>query len=406
MSLFSLLLQVDDLYRFDRQTMRVTVIEIGKNLRARVDSLTDDDTVSTVSTEHSYDSRNTEHDNPFSQRSKSAAYLTRPSEKTRSSSRRYSVHSQYKYPGWRFMVLVSLLLGRIASPVASRRPERYRDASSFVRRGHSHNDYFQDQPLESAVEHGLKSVEVDVFPRNDGLWVAHTVFELDSDKRIDNLYLKPILAMLKRSGSATTTADPRAAEMESNRPFPLARRRRSSRESNKIPFLVPPESDSLTLLVDFKGDAEKSVSLLHQALAPLLPYLSTVNKNGVFRQGKVTVMITGNRPKDHQLVLSSGERILFIDGRQHDIYTRTDTTLVPMVSIPWRSLHLARALGRGEQHMRHLADKAHEQGKLLRIWGAPNREDMWRQMMNCNVDLLSIDDHARFSLFASVNAFL
>jgi hypothetical protein len=310
------------------------------------------------------------------------------------------------------MVLLSLLFGRVhelngscsASPVASRRNKR--DASHFIRRGHSHNDYFQDQPLDSAIEHGLKSIEVDVFPRNDELLVAHTVFELDSEKRIDNLYLEPILAMLKRSGSATS--EPGATETQNHRPFPLPRQRRSSpaMDSDSIEFLVPPESDSLTLLIDFKGDAEKSVSLLHQVLAPLQPYLSSVDKNGEFRRGKVTVLISGNRPKEDQLTLSSGERFLFIDGRQHDIRTRTDTTLVPLVSIPWRSLHLSRALGRGEQHMRHLADEAHAQGKLLRIWGAPNREGLWRQMMNSNVDLLSIDDHARFSLFASANVFL
>jgi hypothetical protein len=389
----------------------LTVIELGENLnlRAKVSTsivsvdpchyLLDDDT---VSTEDSYDAYT------FLERGKSSTSrsLENPSA---TSSRRYSVQSQS--PAWRLMVLVSLLLGRVhrlnvscsASSVASRRNKR--DASHFIRRGHSHNDYFQDQPLDSAIKHGLNSIEVDVFPRNDELLVAHTVFELDSEKRIDNLYLQPILAMLKRSGSATS--DPGAIETESHRPFPLPRRRRSrAMDSDSIDFLVPPDSDSLTLLVDFKGDAEKSVSLLHQVLAPLQPYLSMVDKNGEFHRGKVTVLISGNRPKEDQLTHSSGERFLFIDGRKHDIRTGTDTILVPLVSIPWRSLHLSRALGRGEQHMRHLADQAHAQGKLLRIWGAPNREGLWRQMMNSNVDLLSIDDHARFSLFASANVFL
>ena len=405
-------LRVDDYEKLDQETMPVTVIDIGENLRTKVDimvsgdqrnCLLDDDTVSTG--EDSYLSCTS------LDRGKSSTYPTWSLENpTPSSSRRYSVQSQS--PGWRLIVLVALLLGRVhelnvscsASPVASRRNKR--DASHFIRRGHSHNDYFQDQPLDSAIEHGLKSIEVDVFPRNDELLVAHTVFELDSEKRIDNLYLQPILAMLKRSGSATS--DQGATESQNHRPFPIARRRRSSRtmESDSIKFLVPPDSDSLTLLVDFKGDAEKSVSLLHQVLAPLQPYLSSVDKSGKFRRGKVTVLISGNRPKEDQLTHSSGERFLFIDGRQHDIRTRTDTTLVPLVSIPWRSLHLSRALGRGEQHMRHLADEAHAQGKLLRIWGAPNREGLWRQMMNSNVDLLSIDDHARFSLFASANVFL
>jgi hypothetical protein len=406
-------LRLDDYKKLDQEIIPVTVIDIGENMRTKVDimvsgdqcnCLLDDDTVSTEDSCVSCASL---------ERGKSSTYPTCLLEiPSASSSRRYSVQSQS--PGWRLIVLVSLLLGRVhelnvscsASPVASRRNKK--DASHFIRRGHSHNDYFQDQPLDSAIEHGLKSIEVDVFPRNDELLVAHTVFELDSEKRIDNLYVQPILAMLKRSGSATS--DPGATESQNQRPFPIARRRKSIRtmepDSHFIEFLVPPDSDSLTLLVDFKGDAEKSVLLLHQVLAPLQPFLSSVDKNGKFRRGKVTVLISGNRPKEDQLTHSSGERFLFIDGRQHDIRTRTDTTLVPLVSIPWRSLHLSRALGRGEHRMRQLADEAHAQGKLLRIWGAPNREGLWRQMMNSNVDLLSIDDHARFSLFASANVFL
>jgi hypothetical protein len=309
-------LRLDEYDKLDQQIMQLTVIEIGENLRAQVSTsvvsvdqcncLLDENT---VSTEDSYGSC------AFLERGRSSP--TRSLENLRaSSSRRYSVQSQS--PGWRLMVLVSLLLGRVhelnvscsASPVASRRNKR--DASHFIRRGHSHNDYFQDQPLDSAIEHGLKSIEVDVFPRNDELLVAHTVFELDSEKRIDNLYLQPILAMLKRSGSATS--DPGATEAQSHHPFPLARHRRSRRsmDSDSIEFLVPPDSDSLTLLVDFKGDAEKSVSLLHQVLAPLQPYLSMVDKNGEFRRGKVTVLISGNRPKEEQLTHSSGERFLFI----------------------------------------------------------------------------------------------
>jgi hypothetical protein len=413
MSPSSLLL--DDYYKLDQQTMSVTMIYVGENLRAKVNFMGSCDQCSclldnsAVDTEESDDSFHAENKNETGE---SSSCPTRSRRKTgASSSRRYSVKSQS--PGWRLMVLVSLLLSRIhelnvssASPVASRRNKK--DASSFVRRGHSHNDYFQDQPLDSAIEHGLKSIEVDVFPRNDELLVAHTVFELDPEKRIDNLYLQPILTMLKRAASATS--DPRATETLSHRPFPRARPRpcriSQTTMNTSIEFLVPSESDSLTLLVDFKGDAGKSVALLHQVLAPLQPYLSSVDKNGVFRRGKLTVLISGNRPKEDQLTHSSGERFLFIDGRKHDIRTRTDTALVPLVSIPWRSLHLSRALGRGEQHMRHLADQAHEQGKLLRIWGAPNREGLWRQMMNSNVDLLSIDDHARFSLFASANVFL
>jgi hypothetical protein len=291
------------------------------------------------------------------------------------------------------------------------RKERF--TSSFLGRGHSHNDYDQDEPFDSAIQHGLKSIEVDVYPRNGGLLVAHTVFELDDSKRIDNMYIQPILSMLKRRNKSHTSTQRKAWPDPDKLPPPSSAldtrgggsRRRRQQLSPGRPKLIGPETDSLTLLVDFKGDPGKSTSLLEQALVPLLPYLSRVTKNGEFRRGQVTVLISGNRPSDELLLRRhtanhSGNRYLFLDGRMGDISSQSDTTLVPMVSVPWRILNLARSIGQGEAYMRHLANQAHQQGKLLRVWGAPNNEQVWRQMVRGNVDLLSIDDHTRFAQFA------
>ncbi len=57
----------------------------------------------------------------------------------------------------------------------------------LLRRGHSHNDYHQENPLDSALQHGLRSVEVDVFPVYGELLVAHTRFELLDARNIDDL---------------------------------------------------------------------------------------------------------------------------------------------------------------------------------------------------------------------------
>lgn len=254
-----------------------------------------------------------------------------------------------------------------------------------VERGHSHNDYHQADPLSSALRHGIKSFEVDVFPRNDQLLVAHTIFELDSSKTIESLYIAPILRLLKRKGRAT--ADPRITNNEDSRPFP-AKRSKSN-------------DDGLTLMVDFKADAEKSVSLLKDVLAPLRPYLTKVDKHGNLKKGKLKILVSGNRPKVESLITPEGERFIFIDGRAKDIHSNTDTNLVPMVSIPWRNVQMANWMGGGEKYMRAMTDKAHTQGKKLRIWGAPNTEQLWLQLLQQNVDVLSIDDHAKYMRFTS-----
>ena len=59
--------------------------------------------------------------------------------------------------------------------------------NDVIRRGHSHNDYHQNNPLKSALLHGLRSVEVDVFPLEGELFVAHTRLELDEKKTIQSM---------------------------------------------------------------------------------------------------------------------------------------------------------------------------------------------------------------------------
>ena len=274
----------------------------------------------------------------------------------------------------------------------------------LIHRGHSHNDYHQSDPLFSSLRHGIKSIEVDVFPRNNDLWVAHTIFDLNPERTIHNLYIEPLLSLFRRSrvpeNRSTTSsyyaARPEKSLIEQQRPFP-----RSGRQERANNHLIDFRSGVIHLLVDFKGDPDKSAELLQRAVAPLKPFLSRVDKKGQFHQGKITVLISGNRPKEGSLVHHNGERFLFVDGRHHDIKRNTDTTLVPLVSFPWRDLHLARALGRGEQHMMNIVRQAHDQGKRIRIWGAPNCEEAWLSMVKSNIDLVSVDDHPRYLRFVS-----
>eukprot|EP00565_Helicotheca_tamesis_P003818 CAMPEP_0185723416 /NCGR_PEP_ID=MMETSP1171-20130828/271_1 /TAXON_ID=374046 /ORGANISM="Helicotheca tamensis, Strain CCMP826" /LENGTH=337 /DNA_ID=CAMNT_0028391115 /DNA_START=157 /DNA_END=1170 /DNA_ORIENTATION=+ len=320
------------------------------------------------------------------------------------------------------------------------RPESGFDDSSIMKRAHSHNDYWQKDPLISAIRHGLNSVEVDVFPRDGKLLVAHTRFELDRSRTIENMYINPIVEMIERFGTAANAASPNCLQFKSPLPVPNAsakRRHRTSRTYNtRVQTvknnIVNPEDDVLIFIVDLKDDAKESTPILHKALEPLQPYLSKIDKSGKFVKGKVTVLISGNRPTEESLIyrsqperggstlgmkrhisnkmhvqtnstdpIANGERYMFIDGRPHDINCKADTTLVPLVSVPWIKVQLARFFGMGDSYMKRTVIEAHKQGKRVRIWGAPNSEGLWHKMMRSNVDLLSIDDHRRFENFVS-----
>lgn len=57
---------------------------------------------------------------------------------------------------------------------------------------HSHNDYYQKIPFWQAYSCGLNSIEIDVFLKNDSLFVAHSASEIIRNRDIESLYLKPL----------------------------------------------------------------------------------------------------------------------------------------------------------------------------------------------------------------------
>ena len=73
-----------------------------------------------------------------------------------------------------------------------------------------------------------------------------------------------------------------------------------SNENGRKSMILNPHDGSLILLVDFKDDPNLSAKLLNKSLTPLKPYLSKV-VNGKLIKGEVTVLVSGNRPKKHNL---------------------------------------------------------------------------------------------------------
>ena len=66
-------------------------------------------------------------------------------------------------------------------------------AQNLIQLGlHSHNDYQQSIPFWTAYESGLNSIEVDVFLKNDSLYVTHSESEIIKDRTIESLYLTPL----------------------------------------------------------------------------------------------------------------------------------------------------------------------------------------------------------------------
>src|SRR5687768_9597728 len=115
---------------------------------------------------------------------------------------------------------------------------------------HAHNDYLHPVPFYTAYNAGFGSIEVDVFPVNGILCVAHSRNEIQPQRTLKNLYLDPLLAKVKT---------------DTNR--------------------------HIKLLVDIKENYELSLDLLIREIETLKPYLSVQNE-----VKPIAILISGKRP--------------------------------------------------------------------------------------------------------------
>jgi hypothetical protein len=68
---------------------------------------------------------------------------------------------------------------------------------------HSHNDYWRDVPLFSALSYGVTSVEADVWLINGTLYVGHELEALTTDRTFDGLYIQPLVQILEHANPDT-----------------------------------------------------------------------------------------------------------------------------------------------------------------------------------------------------------
>lgn len=239
------------------------------------------------------------------------------------------------------------------------------EAPRVLGNAHAHNDYWHARPLVDALEQGFASVEADVFLVDGKLLVGHDTTELLPERTLSALYLEPL--------------------------------RKRVREHDGSVF---GDGTTVTLLVDFKSDAEPTYEALAKELANYAEMLSTV-EDGRRERGAVEVVVSGNRPI--QLMAEQATRQAAIDGRLSELGGDASVELVPLVSESWRN-HFQWD-GRGEmpaaerEKLRDIAEVVHRGGRRLRFWATPETEACWEELREARVDLIGTDDLAGLGAF-------
>ena len=231
-------------------------------------------------------------------------------------------------------------------------------------RVHAHNDYEHKRPLFDALDQGFCSVEADIFLVDGKLLVGHTRRLLSPERTLEKLYLDPL-------------------------------KRRVAENGGRVYKDGPP----VTLFIDLKTAGPKTYAALRSVLQSYGEMISTYSPKRVERA--IDVVITGNCPRD--VIAAETARLAAIDGNIHDLDSDLPADLVPVVSENWRSFFKWRGKGpfpaEEREKLRIFVTKAHNRGRRIRFWSAPDNLAAWKELYAVNVDLINTDDLAGAARF-------
>ncbi|EIM92651.1 uncharacterized protein STEHIDRAFT_89836 [Stereum hirsutum FP-91666 SS1] len=255
---------------------------------------------------------------------------------------------------------------------------------------HSHNDYWRDVPLFTALSFGVASVEADVWFINNTLYVGHELAALTPARTFDSLYVQPLLKIIagqnpKNGFTANQTTPNGVWDTSSATP--------------------------LQLLVDMKTDGAATLPPVLQALQPLRDagYLSTV-VNDTLVEGPVLVIGTGNTPLAGVQALSP--RDFFFDAPLTGLNDTTNATwsptLSPIASTDYETAVGWSGIGNISETQRatilSLVAEADALGIPSRFWDTPGwpiaaRDTVWKELLDDGAFWLNADDLEAASQF-------
>jgi hypothetical protein len=232
---------------------------------------------------------------------------------------------------------------------------------------HAHNDYEHEKPLADALRYGFTSIEVDVHLVDGELYVSHDPPQRKRRRRtLRRLYLDPLQRRIEKNGGE----------------------------------VYPGYGGAFYLMIDIKTDAEATYQELRRQLEAYQPMLTTYAEDQK-KPGAVTVFLSGNRPIE--TVKKERQRLVALDGRPSDLGKGYSPDLMPVVSDNYRN-HL-RWRGEGpipaeeKAYLKSLCEKVRSEGKLLRLWASPEKEVVWKLLLESGAGFISTDELERFYKF-------
>lgn len=219
---------------------------------------------------------------------------------------------------------------------------------------HSHNDYAQRVPFYQAYAQQVSSIEADVFLHDGQLLVGHDVEDLRTDMTFEALYVEPIVTLFARNGG------------------------RAFRDSDR----------TLQLMVELKSETDPTL----RAVAALLGRWPEVFDPEV-NPAAVRVAVTGRVPAPE--AFDRYPRFLGFDGAWDADYTPEQLERIALISTNFRDF--SQWNGKGtiipaeKARLEAVIDRAHEQGKPVRFWNAPEGTTVYYTFYDMGIDYINTD---------------
>ena len=222
----------------------------------------------------------------------------------------------------------------------------------------AHNDYEKPVPLVAAYDAQAGFIEADVFLQGNDLLVGHEIKQIQKDKTLEALYLKPLDKLIEKNGG----------------------------------FAYADKEQSLTLMIDLKTDGIATLNTLVTRLKKY-PRLTACK----------TLMITvsGNMPIP--ALWKNSPPFIHFDGRPGITYTTDQQKRIRLISASFQSFSKWNGTDKLSQRDREklvaIIEAAHAINKPFRFWATPDFPESWSKLIELGVDIINTDDVVGLATF-------
>jgi hypothetical protein len=238
----------------------------------------------------------------------------------------------------------------------------------LLTQAHAHNDYLKKPPLFAALEHGITSIEVDVFDVKGEVRIAHIPLFLKNKPLLKDQYLAPLAQRISQNGGTVFKND----------------------------------STQLILMIELKRNHSDLLQLLKTELEPYHELIDIPRGNNK-RWGPIKILLTGG--VSTKLISSDELAIFTIDGGLSSLKNKIDPNLVPRISMNYTSHFKWKGRGKmpeaEKKWLIETINQANALGYEIRFWNMPNKEVIWEEFLRLGVHRINVDKYERFARFKS-----